>query len=120
MRPRPESRMVDPERGPRCLAANDSAQEPAEPRQHPRIYAIMAQTLLWICQGSHMVYPLFGVLRCFALIRPRLEEHLKSITATDLFKDHCRQSVVPTMADMTPVLTVEARDVRKARTKLEL
>mmetsp|Transcript_78874 Transcript_78874/g.189323 ORF Transcript_78874/g.189323 Transcript_78874/m.189323 type:complete len:811 (+) Transcript_78874:26-2458(+) len=53
-----------------------------------------------------------------------LEEHLKSVTATELFKDHCRQSVVPCCdaEKMTPVLTVETREVSKdrTRTKLEL
>jgi len=49
-----------------------------------------------------------------------LEEHLKSVTATELFKDHCRQSVVPCCDEKTPVLTFETREVSKARTKLEL
>ena len=53
----------------------------------------------------------------------RMEEHLKSVTATDLFKDHCRESVFPCsvgLEKMTPVLAIGTHEVRKPRTKLEL
>ncbi|CAE7523511.1 eag [Symbiodinium pilosum] len=52
-----------------------------------------------------------------------MEEHLKSVTATDLFKDHCRESVFPCsvgLEKMTPVLAIGTHEVRKPRTKLEL